>query len=120
MRRETLQWFGLLGAPLAWTLQLVFGYGLTEAACAEAGTRWGLDPTGWEIALAAGAGAIALAAELSAVVLWRETRRAGESGPPLERLHFFAVASMAVGIVFLGIIVLSAIGAVHYSGCEQG
>ena len=36
-RLESLQWFGLLAAPLAWTAQLVAGYGVSAAACDGAG-----------------------------------------------------------------------------------
>jgi len=50
---EALQWFGLLAAPAAWTVQLVVGYGATVAACSAAGRRWNVSVPTWEIALAA-------------------------------------------------------------------
>src|SRR5437867_3643725 len=52
MRRlELLQWFGLLAAPLAWTVQLVVGFGVADASCARAGSHWGIDVESWEIAI---------------------------------------------------------------------
>ena len=43
--QEFMQWFGLLGAPLAWTVQLVLGFGVTEARCGVGGSRWGVVST---------------------------------------------------------------------------
>ena len=55
--QEFMQWFGLLGAPLAWTVQLVVGFGVTEARCEPGGSRWGVSVDTWEITLMIAAGA---------------------------------------------------------------
>lgn len=120
MRREALQWFGLLGAPVAWTAQLLLGFGFVEGACNSGGALWGIDPTSWEIAVTAAAATFAIAAEASAIILWRDTRQVADAEPPLGRIHFFAVSSMAVGVIFLGVILMSGLGAIHLSGCQQG
>jgi hypothetical protein len=120
MRREWLQWFGLLGAPLAWTGQHLLGYGFVEGACNGDGALWGIDPRSWEVGVTAVAVAVALAAELAAVALFLDTRGLGDSDPPLGRLHFFAAGSMAVGVIFLGVILMSGIGVAYIAGCGQG
>ena len=121
MRRlELLQWFGLLAAPLAWTAQLLGGLVVAGGHCTAAGSRWGISVEGWEIALAAAAGTVAVCAELSAVTLYRELREVEEDAPgPRGRLHFFSVASLAANVLFLALIALTAIGATAHTGCRQ-
>jgi len=117
---EALQWFGLLAAPAAWTVQLVVGYGATVAACSAAGRRWNVSVPTWEIALAAAAAAVALAGEAAAVAAWRTTRSIDEDAPPPEgRIHFFADASLVANVVFLVLILLGGIGAAHLGVCRQ-
>ena len=74
--QEFMQWFGLLGAPLAWAVQLVMGYGVTEARCNVGGARWGVGVDTWEISLMIAAGAVVIFAELCAVALYYLTRHA--------------------------------------------
>jgi hypothetical protein len=120
-RGALLQAFAVAGAPLAWTLQLVLGYGLTEAACGAAGSRWGIATDTWEIVLTAAAGAVAVAAEGAALLLFRATRDLDErSPPPAGRIHFIAAGSMVVGVLFLTLILIGGIGAVSLPGCRQG
>ena len=120
MRRlELLQWFGLLAAPLAWTAQLLAGLAVAGARCTPAGARWGISVEGWEIALGAAAGTVAVCAELSAVTLYRELRDVEDDAPgPRGRLHFFSVASLAGNVLFLALITLTAVGAAAHTGCR--
>ena len=53
---ELLQWFGLLAAGLAWTAQLVLGFGVSIAACSAGSGRWGVDVHTWVIVLTADSG----------------------------------------------------------------
>ena len=46
-RQSTLLWFGLAAPPLAWTIELVFGYGVDDAACSRASMTWGIDDHLW-------------------------------------------------------------------------
>jgi hypothetical protein len=120
VRKAALHWFGLLGAPLAWTAQLLLGFGFAEGACNAGGLLWGIEPRTWVIVVTATAAAVALLAELSALAVWRDTRRQGAAEPPLGRIHFFSVSSLAVGVVFLAAILMGGIGAAYLGGCDQG
>jgi hypothetical protein len=120
-----LSWFGLLGAPLAWTLQFLFGFTLTQAACNEAGTQWGVPVEDATIAATVVAAVIAVLAGLAAVAVFRETRHARGSGgdeeqPPLGRVHFLATIGVAISPLFLFIIVMNGVGVVALSNCHQG
>ena len=114
--RATL-WFGLLGAPTAWTVQHVTGFGLAQAACSEAGRTWHLPFDALTLAVGAVAFAVGVAAEVAAVVIWRATRGAGEE-PPGSRVHFLSVIAATVNPLFLCIIAMSTIGAVSLATCQ--
>jgi len=118
--QEFMQWFGLLGAPLAWTVQHIVGYGVTEARCEVGSSRWGVGVDSWEITLMVASLAIVLFAELCAVTLYFLTRDAAYDGPgPLGRRHFFVYASSLGNLLFLGAILLSGIGSVYHIPCRQ-
>jgi hypothetical protein len=116
VRSSLLVWFGVLGAPAAWAIQHVAGFGVGQAACSRARLGVAVDP--WTIGLTAGAAAIAVLAGLAAVVTWRATRDAGEE-PPASRVHFLAVIGMTLTPLFLAIILMSGIGAVSLGACHQ-
>ena len=118
--QEFMQWFGLLGAPLAWTVQLVLGYGVTEVRCEPGGSRWGVSVDTWEITLMIAAGAVVIFAELCATALYYATRDSSYDDPaPLGRRHFFVAASSLGNVLFLMIILLSGIAAVEHVPCRQ-
>jgi hypothetical protein len=118
--QEFLQWFGLLGAPLAWTVQLVMGFGVTEADCSAGGARWGLGVDTWEISLMAVTGAVVVLAEVSAVGLYLATRDvAYDDPPPLGRRRFFVTASSLGNVLFLAMILMSGLAAVYHTPCHQ-
>jgi len=121
MRRlspEALQWIGLFAAPLAWTVQLVAGFGATIAACSTGGRD--IDLTAWELAITAATAAVAVAGQAAAVLAWRATRgRAEDSPPPAGRIHFFADAALVANTVFIVMILLGGISAVHHVPCAQ-
>jgi len=115
---EIAQWFGVLAGGLAWAVQHVVGYGVTEAACGANGLAVRSDP--WQIGLAAGAGAVVLAAEASAIVVYLATRGVDYAGdPPAGRLHFFALAAIVTNLLFLTVVVLDGTGALAGIGCRQ-
>ena len=118
--QEFMQWFGLLGAPLAWAVQLVMGYGVTEARCEPGGSRWGVAVDTWQITLIVAAGAVVVFAELCALTLYFLTRDVPYDGqPPLGRRHFFVFASSLGNLLFLNAILLGGIGAVEHVACRQ-
>jgi hypothetical protein len=116
---EFLQWFGLFGAGLTWTVQLVVGFGVTLARCGAANAVLGVDVKAWELTLMVVGIALALLAESAALsVLW-QTRDVAYSDPPPEgRRHFFAVAASIGNLLFLVIIVLSGTGAILHEPCH--
>jgi hypothetical protein len=117
---EFLQWFGLFGAALTWTVQLVVGFGVTIARCGSANAVLGVDVKAWELALMGTGIALALLAEAAALnILW-QTRNVDYGGPPPEgRRHFFALAASIGNVLFLVVIVLSGTGAVFHQPCTQ-
>lgn len=118
-RAEALQWFGLLGGGLAWSAQLVVGYGLTAATCSAAGGEWGIDLRTWELTVALAAGAVVLLAEAASLAVLRDTWGVEEDGPPpVARRHFFAQAAAIGNVLFLVIVVLSGIGALAHAPCH--
>jgi hypothetical protein len=117
-RAEFLQWFGLLGAALAWAAQLVLGFGVTVAACSPAGRVWGIDVDAWQIALMAVGGTIVLISEGAAVTLLLETRTLEyDDPPPWGRRHFFALAAALGNLLFLVAIVLSGMAVIYHGAC---
>ncbi len=114
---EALQWIGLFTAPLAWTVQLVLGYGATLAACGPAPGRFGLSTVTWEATLTVGAAVLALSGEEP-----RSPHIAGRAATdcPDERRRFFAEAAMLASILFLLAILLSGIAATSEApSCRQ-
>ena len=117
---EFLQWFGLFGAALTWTVQLVVGFGVTIARCGPANAVLGVDVKAWELALMGTGIALALLAEAAALSILWQTRNVDYGGPPPEgRRHFFALAASIGNVLFLVVIVLSGTGAVFHQACTQ-
>jgi hypothetical protein len=119
LRLELFQWYGLLGAAIAWTAQLVLGYGVTVARCSTGGD-FALAVDTWEVVLIVVAGGLALLGEAAAIAVFLETRALEHDDPPPDgRRHFFASAAVIGNILFLMIILLSGIGIIAHSPCHQ-
>ena len=115
-RLELLQWYALLGGPLAWAAQHVAGYFVADGACSAGHVP---APTTFEVALALLAGAAVLAAEAAAFVVFRATRDTPEDAPgPFGRLRFFAEAALLGNVLFFVIVVLDAVGALYQLPCR--
>jgi hypothetical protein len=112
-----LQWYGLLGAPLAWTAQLLVGYGVEEAACAPAGMRWGLGTGTWQLAVTIACGLVAVGGAAAAATLLRRVHR--DAGDPFGRLGFMAAGGVLVSVVFVILIVLGGTSAVALPECTS-
>jgi hypothetical protein len=114
-----MQWFALLGAPLAWTVQLVVGFGVTQTWCAPVDRIWGVDATPWQVGLAVACGAVALAAQACALVLFRSLRGvAHDDAGPEGRLYFFSVAALLGNTLFLTAIAVTAVGVLAHDACR--
>jgi hypothetical protein len=108
-------WFGLFGAPVAWSLQLLASYALVAHGCYPDAAPMTMPVVPGLRALVLGTGAAALAVALLAGVSawrsWRATRREheGEHEALLEagegRTRFMALAGILLSAVFvLGIV----------------
>jgi hypothetical protein len=118
LRPELLQWYGLFGAGLAWTGQLIVGFGVAAVDCASAGSRWGLDVVVWEIVLMVIAGTLAVLAESAAIRVLLATRSQDYDGPPPDgRRQFFAIGAALGNVLFIVAILLSGIGAISHANC---
>jgi len=107
VRLEALQWFALLGGPLAWTVDHVTGYFIATAGCSK----------GPELALGFAVAAVVLAAEAAALLVLRETQSAGKDDPgPWGRMQFFAQAAALGNVLFFVIVVLDAVGTAYHCG----
>jgi hypothetical protein len=108
-------WFGLFGAPVAWSLQLLASYALVAHGCYPDAEPMTMPVVPGLRTLVLGTGVAALAVALlaggSAWRSWRATRHehGGEHEALLEagegRTGFMALAGMLLGAVFaLGIV----------------
>ena len=119
VRPELLQWYGLFGAALAWTTQLVLGFGVSYADCNTVGRQWGIDVVTWEIALMVVGGLVAVVAEVAAVSVFLSTRELEyDDPPPAGRRHFFSFAAMLGNLLFINAILISGIAAIANSTCR--
>jgi hypothetical protein len=118
-RLAILQWVGLGLGATAWVVQLVTGYGVTEAECHAGGARWGLSNDAWQLALMGVAVACILTAEAAAVTVVRRTNPLSyQDAPPPGRIRFFAIAAVLANVLFLTIVLLSGIGAIVNVTCR--
>jgi hypothetical protein len=111
-------WFGLLGAPLAWTAELVAGYFLEDAECSRGSAHWGIGGTPSQAALFAVTAVIAAAAGLAALASWREVRR-GRLGDPRGRIQFMVHSGIVLSAFFLLAVLLTGSGVVALDSCAR-
>jgi hypothetical protein len=117
-RLSTLQWFGLLGGAAAWAAQFLGGFWVTQATC-NPGTIWSVDHDAWQIGLLAAGCTLAILAQTSAAIVFVRTRSAGDDDePPPGRLHFLAGAALVANVLFVAIMLMSAIASIGGSLCR--
>jgi hypothetical protein len=117
---KILSWYGLLGAPFAWTIFHVGGVGIATGACSPFGLRSGGDLQPASLALAFGTLAVAVGGLGAALVVYFSTRGVDEEGaPPLGRIHFLSVVGLTIAPLFIAIILMAGLGGTAL-GCEQG
>jgi hypothetical protein len=115
-RRPLLTWFGVLGAPLAWTLQLWIATGLTIATCGR--VRRDVPVDALAVGLTALAAVTAALAGASAFAVLRQTRDAPDA-PPGGRVHFLATIGVTVSFLFGCLIVMTGLGVAFTDLCRQ-
>jgi hypothetical protein len=115
-----LAWFGVFGAPAAWTLQHVFGLGITLAACERAGGAWDIAVDTITIVLMACAATVAALSALAAFAAFRSVRQAAKDDPPPQgRIFFLSIVGMTTSPLFLAIILMSGSGVLSLTLCRQ-
>jgi hypothetical protein len=114
-----LMWVGVWAPPVAWALQLAAGVMLGFAQCGPNGRRWGISLDTWEVGSAVVAGAVAVAGIVAAIVAFRGTSDRSDAPPPGSRIHFMAAMALAIGPLFLAIIVLNGLGTGLVDLCRQ-
>ncbi len=113
-----LEWYALLGAPLAWTAQLVTGYGLTEAACGPSGRAWNIGVHAWEAVIFVLALLVAAGGWASAAALHRAVIR-GDLADPYGRVKFQTMIGLIVGAIFLVGILYTGAGVQTLDECRR-
>lgn len=113
-------WFAVLGAPLAGVLQFAIGYWIAQAQCSPTGGQWGIAVKSWALGVGALGETVAIAAGLTALLLWRRTAGADVKGPPpAGRIRFLAAVGMTVAPLFIFLIAMTSIGAAVLYPCTQ-
>jgi hypothetical protein len=117
---ETLLWFSLLAGPLAFVVEHVVGVGATFATCSPAGSRWSVPMHGIQLGVTAGAAVVIVLAEAAAIAAFNATRHVDKEGePPLGRIRFLSAAALAIGPLFLTLVLLGGVGAAVPPLCRQ-
>jgi hypothetical protein len=117
-RLEACQWFGLLGGPIAFAVEHVVGVVATFADCNP--VRYGVPQHPIQLAASAAAALVVVLGEGAALLAFRETRRIGwEDDPPLGRIRFLSTAALAIGPLFLTLVLLGGLGAAAHPNCHQ-
>jgi uncharacterized membrane protein len=113
-----LVWFAVLGAPGAYALQLGLGYWLAEAQCSPTGSEWGISLATWAVVVTALAAAVAIAAGIASIWLYRRDSDR-HAPPPSGRNAFLAAVGMTVSTLFLVLILMSGAGVLAFHVCNQ-
>lgn len=117
---RVLSWYGLLGAPLAWTAFHVVGVGIATGACSAWGLHTGTGVQPGTLVLTFACLAVAVGGLIAAGLVYASTRGVDEEGPPPPgRIHFLAVVGLAIAPLFIAIILMAGLGGTAL-GCEQG
>ena len=116
--RTLLQWFGVLGAPGAWTLLLVFGYGFEEVACSRGSSHWGFGAGTGEAVLFAATAAVAVGALGASLATWRSAQRP-EAGDVRGRHEWMGFAGLLVSTLFLALIMFTGFGVTSLEMCRR-
>jgi hypothetical protein len=118
-RRQLLAWYGVLGAPLAWTVELLAGYGTQEAACSAGSTSTSLAGNA-NSAIGVLTVAMLLVA-LGGALAARATRHAlaaGQVPDPRGRIDFMSRVGTIGSLLFTLAIVLSGIPIFALDSCH--
>jgi hypothetical protein len=122
-RGSAVLWAGLLTGPLAWTVQLLADWGLSEVvSCApaaqEPGTILGLSLNGFVAVLNLMLLAATVGSGLLSLSCLRAIRRRGDDTPG-RRAHWMAAAGVMTAALFAIVITASFAPVVLVEGCAR-
>ena len=110
-----LQWYALVGGPVAWFGQLILGYFYTLSLCGPGGPDLG--GLHLPVAVAGTLGTlVAAGAFVSALALFRATSNGLDD--PLGRIRFLSEIGLAIEAIFLPLILYTAAGELALGGCR--
>jgi len=114
-------WAGILGAPIVWTCQHVFGIGSTFAGCDAGPHSLHVPIDTWTAIATSVAGLLAIAGLVASVLAFLQVRDAEiDMGPPKGRIYFMSICGIVISPLFLAIILMSGIATLVLSNCHQG
>ena len=126
-RAETTQsvllWFGILGAPLAWTAQVIFAPDLAEILCytgarqSGQGEVYGLPLRPVLTVFSAALALIAVAGIVVSFSCWRRTK--GRDATPGQRARWMALSGIFVSTLFLLAMVINFFPLGMLGACER-
>jgi hypothetical protein len=117
-RENALLWFGLLGAPVAWTAQHWATFSLSVLRCSAVGDA-ALPLRGLNVVASIVAAAVAVAALAASIAVFRATADNPDEDTRRARMHFLATIGMTVSPLMLAIIVLNGLGGGVLEVCRQ-
>ena len=109
-RMELMMWLGLFAAPVAFAIEHVFGWGITEHGCESVGNQLLA-----AVAALIAAGGIAAAWESYASVRGTEN----DDPPPVGRVWLLSLCGIVVSSVLLVLILLTLAGVLLLDPCHQ-
>jgi hypothetical protein len=112
------QWFGVLAAPTAWSLQILIGYNLEDFLCSPGSDTQALFGLGVGAILAlvhTGLVALCLAGGLISFRGWRREKGNGGTG---GRAKWMSLGGILVTVMFLIPVVLGFAPAVYLNVCD--
>jgi hypothetical protein len=115
-RQSLVMWFGVAAPPVAWAVQLIFGWLVDEARCSRGSIRWGIDDHLWQWLISLGAIAVAAAGLAAALATLRATREG--AGDARGRAHFLAVTSTSAAALFVLLTVVTLVGVASQEPCR--
>jgi hypothetical protein len=115
--RTLLLWFGVFGAPAAWTLLLVVGYGFEEVDCSRGSRAWNFDSWDANLVLFVATALVAVGAAAVSLWLWRTSSRP-DAADVRGRLTWMAFSGILLSCLFFALIVFTGIGITALDRCR--
>jgi hypothetical protein len=119
-RGSALLWIGVLAGPVAWSIEMIVGYGVEEIACSSGTVGEEIEGVGVEpivVLLTLVLGAVTAAAGLLAFGCLRRLRSSGEAARG-GRAEWMAIVGIATSAIFLIMIVVNLLSVVFLGVCE--